>query len=124
MNDAVHQLMQVILQGVSWVLRTIERVWVWSWNQIESAFNISWGNLPAWKIVVGVVALVVVVVLLVRLLRQSMHAFRNIAEAFWTMVMAAFGVLAFVVLAGLFSRGFVYVMASVPNDVFARLVSR
>jgi hypothetical protein len=124
MNESVHQLMQVILQGVSWVLRTIERVWVWSWNQIESAFNISWGNLPAWKIVLGVIALVVVVVLLVRLLRQSMHAFRNIAEAFWTMVMAAFGVLAFVVLAGLFSRGFVYVMASVPNDVFARLVSR
>jgi hypothetical protein len=124
MNDAVHQLMQVILQGVSWVLHTIERLWVWSWNQIDSAFNISWGNLPAWKIVLGVIALVVVVVLLVRLLRQSLHAFRNIAEAFWTMVMAAFGVLAFVVIAGLFSRGFVYVMASVPNDVFARLVSR
>jgi len=124
MNEAVHQLMQVILQGVTWVLRTIERLWVWSWGQIDSAFNISWGNLPAWKIVLGVIALAVVVVLLVRLLRQSLHAFRNIAEAFWTMVMAAFGVLAFVVLAGLFSRGFVYVMASVPNDVFARLVSR
>jgi len=124
MNEAVHQLMQVILQGVTWVLRTIERLWVWSWNQIDSAFNISWGNLPAWKIVLGVIALAVVVVLLVRLLRQSLHAFRNIAEAFWTMVMAAFGVLAFVVLAGLFSRGFVYVMASVPNDVFARFVSR
>jgi hypothetical protein len=124
MNDAVHQLMQVILQGVTWVLRTIERLWVWSWNQIDSAFNISWGNLPAWKIVLGVIALAVVVVILVRLLRQSLHAFRNIAEAFWTMVMAAFGVLAFVVLAGLFSRGFVYVMASVPNDVFARFVSR
>jgi hypothetical protein len=37
------------------------------------------------------------------------------------MVMAAFGVLALVVVAGLFSRGFVYVMANVPNDVFARL---
>ena len=124
MNEAVHQLMQVILQGVTWVLHTIERLWVWSWNQIDSAFNISWGNLPAWKIVLGAIALAVVVVILVRLLRQSLHAFRNIAEAFWTMVMAAFGVLAFVVLAGLFSRGFVYVMASVPNDVFARLVSR
>ena len=28
MNDAVHQLIQVILQGVTWVLRTIERIWV------------------------------------------------------------------------------------------------
>ena len=121
MNDAVHQLMQVILQGVTWVLRTIERLWVWSWSQIESAFNISWGSLPMWKVVVGVIALVAVVVMLVRLLRHSLSAFRNIAEAFWTMVMAAFGVLALVLVAGLFSKGFVWVMATVPNDVFARL---
>jgi hypothetical protein len=121
MNDAIHQLIQVILQGVTWVLRTIERLWVWSWSQVESAFNISWGSLPAWKVVVGVIALAAMVVIVVRLLRSSMHAFRNIAEAFWTMVMAAFGVLALVVVAGLFSRGFVWVMASVPNDVFARL---
>jgi len=121
MNDSVHQLMQVILQGVTWVLRTIERIWVWSWAQIESAFNISWGSLPMWKVIAGVIALAVVIVLLVRLLRHSLHAFKNIAEAFWTMVMAAFGVLALVVIAGLFSRGFVWVMASVPNDVFARL---
>ena len=32
MNDAIHPLMQVILQGVTWVLRTIERLWVWSWS--------------------------------------------------------------------------------------------
>jgi len=121
MNDAIHQLIQVILQGVTWVLRTIERLWVWSWSQIESAFNISWGSLPAWKVVVGVIALAVVVVLVVRLLKSSLHAFKNIAEAFWTMVMGAVGVLALVVVAGLFSRGFVWVMASVPNDVFARL---
>jgi len=121
MNDAIHQLTQVILQGVTWVLHTIERLWVWSWNQIEAAFNISWGSLPAWKVVVGIIALAVVVVLVVRLLKSSLHAFKNIAEAFWTMVMGAVGVLALVVLAGLFSRGFVWVMASVPNDVFARL---
>jgi hypothetical protein len=121
MNDAVHQLMQVILQGVTWVLRTIERLWVWSWSQIEAAFNISWGSLPAWKVIVGVIALAAVIVILFRLLKHSMSAFRNIAEAFWTMVMAAFGVMALVVVAGQFSRGFVWVMATVPNDVFARL---
>ena len=121
MNDAIHQLMQVILQGVTWVLRTIERLWVWSWSQIESVFNISWGSLPAWKVVVGIIALAVAVVLVVRLLKSSLHAFKNIAEAFWTMVMAAFGVMALVLVAGLFSRGFVWVMASLPNDLFARL---
>jgi hypothetical protein len=121
MNDAVHQLIQVILQGVTWVLHTIEKLWVWSWSQITAAFNISWGNLPAWKVVVGVIALAVVVVILIRVIKHSLHAFRNIAEAFWTMVMAAFGVLAFVVLAGVFSRGFIWVMASVSDDVWARL---
>ena len=121
MNDAIHQLIQVILQGVTWVLRTIERLWAWSWSQIESAFNMSWGSLPAWKVVLGVIALAVMVVLVVRILRSSLHAFKNIAEAFWTMVMAAFGVLALVLVAGLFSRGFVWFMATVPNDVFARL---
>jgi magnesium-transporting ATPase (P-type) len=121
MNDAIHQLMQVILQGVTWVLRTIERLWSWSWSQIESAFNMSWGNLPVWKVVLGVIAVAVMVVIVVRILRSSLHAFKNIAEAFWTMVMAAFGVMALVVVAGLFSRGFVWFMATVPNDVFARL---
>lgn len=121
MNDAVRQLLQVILQGVTWVLRTIERLWVWSWNQIESAVNISWANLPIWKIVVGIIAVAVIAVILVKLFKASLAAFRNIAEAFWTMVMAAFGILAFVVLAGVFSRGFIWVMRDVSNDVFARL---
>jgi hypothetical protein len=121
MNDAIHQLIQVILQGVTWVLRTIERLWAWSWSQIESAFNMSWGNLPGWKVLLGVIALAVMVVIVVRILRSSLSAFKNIAEAFWTMVMAAFGVMALVLVAGLFSRGFVWFMATVPNDVFARI---
>jgi hypothetical protein len=55
MNQSVHQLLQVILQGISWVLRTIEMLWVWSWSQITHAFNMSWWNLPPWKLVVGLV---------------------------------------------------------------------
>ena len=65
------------------------------------------------------VGLAVMVVLVVRILRSRLSAFKNIAEAFWTMVMAAFGVLALVLVAGLFSRGFLWLMATVPNDVFA-----
>ncbi len=73
MNDAIHQLMQVILQGVTWVLRTIERLWAWAWSQIESAFNMSWGNLPAWKVVLGVIAIAVMVVIVVRILIRLVH---------------------------------------------------
>jgi len=121
MNDAVHQLFQIILQGITWVLRTLEKLWAWSVTQITAAFNISWQDLPAWKVLVGVIAVVALMVILFTLLRRSLEAFRNIAHAFWTMAMAAFGIVAFVVVAGLFSRGFVWVMADLPNDVFARL---
>ena len=49
MNQAVHQLVQLILQGLIWFLRTIERLWDWSWGEIMGAFNTPWGNLPGWK---------------------------------------------------------------------------
>ena len=52
MNQSIHQLIQLILQGLTWFLRTIEALWVWSWAQILSVFNISWANLPGWKIAV------------------------------------------------------------------------
>jgi len=121
MNEAVHQLLQLILQGITWVLRTLEKLWVWSMAQITAAFNISWQNLPVWKMVVGGIAIAALIVIVFMLLKRSLHAFQSIAHAFWTMAMAAFGIVAFVVVAGLFSRGFVWVMASVPNDIFARL---
>jgi hypothetical protein len=50
MNEAVRQLLRLIQQGLNWVLRTIETLWVWSWAQIASVFNMSWNDLPAWKI--------------------------------------------------------------------------
>lgn len=121
MNDAVHQLFQLILQGVTWVLRTLEKLWVWSWSQIAAAFNVSWDNLPAWKVVVGAIAIVALIVILVMIVMRSLDAFRHIARAFWTMAMAALGIVVLVVLAGLFSRGFVWVMASVSDDVWKRL---
>jgi hypothetical protein len=57
----------------------------------------------------------------VMLFSRSLAAFRNIAQAFWTMAMAAFGIVAVVMIAGVFSRGFVWIMTDVSNDAFARL---
>ena len=64
MNQSVHQLLQVILQGISWVLRTIETLWVWSWSQITHAFERSWWNLPPWKIVVGLIFIAILAYIL------------------------------------------------------------
>src|SRR5262249_49829747 len=87
MNEAVRQLLQLILQGITWVLRTIERLWVWSWSQINSVFHMSWDSLPAWKMVLGVLAMIGLAVILYIMLRHALQAFRRIAEAFWTMVL-------------------------------------
>jgi predicted cation transporter len=122
MNQAFHQLLQLILQGLTWVLRTVETLWVWSWSQISAAFRTPWESLPAWKIAVGLIAMVILAVLLVAMIRRCMAAFGRIAAAFWTMVVMVFGVLTFVVMAGLFSRGFQWVVASVPDKFWEKFL--
>src|SRR5580658_2977766 len=116
MNQAVHQLLQIILQAITWVLKTIEALWVWSWSQISSAFSISWQNLPAWKLAVAIIATVVLAVILLSLFRRGVEAFGKIAAAFWTMALTYFGIAVFVFMAGLFSRGVQWVVATVPDD--------
>jgi hypothetical protein len=122
MNQAVHQLLQLILQGFTWVLRTIEALWVWSWTQIAAVFNMSWGNLPAWKLAVGLIAMAVLAVILVIMFKRGLQAFGRIAAAFWTMAVTVFGIVAFVVMAGLFSRGFQWVVASVPDKFWEKFI--
>lgn len=122
MNDAVHQLLQLILQGLTWVLKTIEALWVWSWSQIAAAFHMSWGDLPAWKMALGLVAMVMLATILIVMFKQGVQAFGRIAGAFWTMAVTGFGIVTFVVVAGLFSSGFQWVVASVPDDVWEKLV--
>lgn len=115
MNESVHQLLRLLLQGFTWFVKTIEALWDWSWTQILSAFKISWDNLPGWKLAVGIIAILVLAALLLAMFKRVLAAFGEIATAFWTMAMTVFGVLVFVVVAGLFSRGFQWVVASVPD---------
>ena len=122
MNEAVHQLLQLIQQGLAWFLKTIEALWVWSWSQIAAVFNMSWENLPPWKIGIGIVAMVVLAAILAVMFMRGLKAFTRIAAAFWTMALTVVGVLAFVVVAGLFSRGFQWVVASVPDNFWNKLV--
>jgi hypothetical protein len=123
MNQSVHQLLQIILQGFTWFLKTIEALWVWSWAQITAAFNMSWGNMPGWKIAVALIAMAILIALLFVMFRQALAAFGKIAAAFWTMAVTASGLLAFVVTAGLFSRGIQWVVASVPDHFWEKFLS-
>jgi hypothetical protein len=122
MNDAFHQLLQLILQGLTWFMRTIEAIWVWSWTQIASVFNMPWQDMPAWKIVLGVIAIAVLAAMLVVMFLRGLHAFSRIAHAFWTMAVMVFGIVFFVAVAGLFSRGFQWVVASVPDNFWEKFI--
>ena len=115
MNNAIHQLVHLILQGITWALNTAAMLWIWSWSQIASVFTMSWTNLPGWKLAVGLIAIVVLAVILVGVAWRAWEAFGRIAAAFWTMALTVFALLTFVVAAGLFSRGFQWVVASVPD---------
>ncbi len=123
MNDAVHQLLQLILQGLTWVLKTAEALWMWSWAQISAAFNIAWTDLPGWKLALGVLVVAMLAVILIIMFQRGLQAFERIAAAFWTMALTLFGILTFVVVAALFSRGFQWVVANVPDDFWSRLTS-
>lgn len=87
-----------------------------------AAFNTSWGNLPGWKIAVAVIAIVVLAGLLLAMIRRGFAALGEIAAGFWTMALTMFGILFFIVMAGLFSRGFQWVVASVPDDFSRRIL--
>jgi hypothetical protein len=56
------------------------------------------------------------------MLKRAVHAFKHIAQAFWTMLVMVGGVLVFVVLAGLFSRGFQWVVGTVPDRFWEKFI--
>lgn len=122
MDKAVHLLLQVILRGFTWVMQTIQALWDWSWAQIVSVFSMSWGNLPGWKLAVGLIAVTALAAILFVMFMRGLQAFGRVAAAFWTMALTIFGILTFVVAAGLLSRGFTWVVASVPDNFWAKVL--
>jgi hypothetical protein len=122
MNQSIHQLTQLVLQGIAWVLKTIELLWNWSWTQIVGMFSMSWGNLPAWKMVIGAIAVAILGGILLVMARRGMEAFGKIAGAFWTMVLTMLAIVSFIVVAGVTSRGFQWVVATVPDRFWEKFL--
>ncbi len=122
MNQTVHQFLQLILQGITWVLKTVEALWLWSWSQITSMFNMSWTDLPGWKMAVGAVAIMTLAAILFVMAKRGLAAFSQIAGAFWTMTLTLFTFLSFVVLAGVLSLGFQWVVETVPDKFWEKFI--
>jgi hypothetical protein len=115
MNQAVHQFFQLVLQGAAWVLGIFETLWAWSWAQIASMFSLPWAELPGWKQALGFIALGVMIAFLVAMVLRGWEAFVRVVLAIRTTAVALFILLALVVTAALFSRGFQWVVATVPD---------
>jgi len=122
MNNAVHQLIGVILHAMAWLLNAAAALWLWSWSQIASVFALSWGNLPPWKLAIGLVAVAVLAATLLVVALRAWDAFDRITRAFWTTMVTLLGLVSFVIMAGLFSRGFTWVVASVPDRFWQNLI--
>ena len=115
MNQSVHQFLQLVLQAITWAFTAFETLWVWSWAQIASLFSLSWGELAGWKLALGLVALGVLIALLIAMVLRGWEALGRILLAIRTTVVTLFALLALVVAAGLFSRGFQWIVATVPD---------
>jgi len=122
MKHAVHQLVELLLAGTAFVLTTAESLWDWSWLQITAVLHLAWGDLPAWKLVIGIIAVLILAAALVAVVLRAWDALGRIAAAFWTMALTLCTLLAFVVVAGLFSRGFQWVVASVPDRFWTAFI--
>ena len=121
MNQSVHQFLQLVLQAITWAFTAFEALWVWSWAQIVSLFSLSWGELAGWKLALGLVALGVLIALLIAMTLRGWEALARIVLAIRTTVVTLFALLALVVTAGLFSRGFQWIVATVPDRFWGSL---
>jgi len=82
MNNAVQQLVKLILQALAWVLNTAAALWVWSWTQITALFGMAWGDMPGWKLAVGIAVLCVLAAVLVIVAIRAWDALGRIVAAF------------------------------------------
>lgn len=61
--------------------------------------------------------------ILLVLFKRGVEAFGKIAAAFWTMALTCFGIAGFVLVAGAFSRGVQWVVATVPDNFWQKLIT-
>jgi hypothetical protein len=120
-NQSVHQFLQLVLQAMTWAFTALETLWVWSWAQIASLFSLSWGELAGWKLALGLIALGVLIAILIAMVLRGWEALARILLAIRTTVVTLFALLALVVAAGVFSRGFQWIVATVPDRFWGSL---
>ena len=115
MQQAFHQLLQFLQQGIAAIFRFVQLIWTWSVDQMGHLMAVPWQSWPLWKQILLVLVLAGVVWALYRAARELFFAGEAILEAFAALLGVLVRTLPSVVLAGLIALGGVWVMNHLDN---------
>jgi hypothetical protein len=115
MQNAFHQLLQFLQQGIAAIFRFVQLLWNWSVEQISHLVAVPWQDWPIWKQVLFVLVLAGVVWALYKAARELFEAGEKILGAFASLLGVLVRTLPSVVLAGLIALGGAWAMNHLDN---------
>ena len=115
MQQAFHQFLQFLQQGIAAIFRFVQLIWSWAVDQISHLVAVPWQSWPLWKQILLVLVLAGVVWALYRAARELFEASERILAAFASLLGVLVRTLPSVVLAGLIAVGGVWVMNHLDN---------
>jgi hypothetical protein len=116
MEQAFHQLLQFLQQGIAAIFRFVQLLWGWSVEQISHLMAVPWQSWPIWKQFLLVLVIAGVVWALYRAARELFFAGEAILAAFASLLAVFVRTLPSVVLAGIIALGGVWVMNHLDNS--------
>jgi len=115
MQQAFHQLVEFLHQGIAAIFRFVQLIWTWSVDQITALLAVPWQQWPLWKQFLLVLVLAGVIWALFRVARELFEASVRILGAFASLLGVLVHTLPSVVLAGVIALGGVWVMNHLDN---------
>jgi hypothetical protein len=116
MEQAFHQLLQFLQQGIAAIFRFVQLLWGWSVEQISHLMAVPWQSWPIWKQIILVLVIAGVFWALYRAARELFHAGEAILAAFASLLGVFVRTLPSVVLAGIIALGGVWLMNHLDNS--------
>ena len=115
MQNAFHQLLEFLQQGIAGIFRFVQLLWNWSVDQISHLVAVPWQQWPIWKQILFAIVLAGVVWALYKAARELFEAGEKILGAFASLLGVLVHTLPSVVLAGIIALGGVWVMNHLEN---------
>jgi hypothetical protein len=107
------QLIQFVQQGIGFIFRFVQFVWIWSVGQITSLFLVPWSEWPVQKQILLLIIVGAVGYTLIWVYRDLWAAAQTILGAFGTLLNVLIRTLPRVLIAGLIALGGVWVLNNV-----------